>query len=204
MQRKIALLAKLEDEAAKGSIDFTLKNVTNQLNNSKQPSQDSAEPVASNSDINTNTKSSSESSTCTKPEIDTIENNENNEQPIGHNNLLVANENNGAAGSHEQHPLRESNSSDSINTITKTHRKQHSMSDESFQQQLERNAPNSSSGHRRAIKKTRVRTLVNKINTKIVKAEKAFFKSIFSYKNLFDEFKTIWFKQITTNNFINK
>ena len=155
LQRKIALLAKLEDETTKGSINLTLKNVTNQLNNSKQPPHDT-EPVVSNSEMNTTAKTNSESSTSNKSEIDTNENNANNEQPVGHNNLIVAsNENTGAA---IQQPLRESNSSDSINTITKTHRKQHSMSDESFQQQqLERNAPNSSSGHRRAIKKTRVR-----------------------------------------------
>lgn len=50
------------------------------------------------------------------------------------------------------------NSADSINSATKTHKKQHSMSNESFQQ-VDRKFSNLSTVNRRAIKKNRVSLL---------------------------------------------
>ncbi len=88
----------------------------------------------------------------------TINNSINNEDDNNENRTMSSIE------QRTQRPLAtltsEFNSSESINTLThtKTHRKQHSMSEDSFKQvqHLERNSSITSSNNRRAIKKAKV------------------------------------------------
>jgi hypothetical protein len=148
----------------------TLKNVTNQLNTKEPPqllSQLSNEGTIFNTGLN-NGENVNEHIEC-----ENSENDFNNvvDRQLNSNDVVMMDTTgelpesiNTTSQKNRAISLTEPefNSNDSINLINnesesvKTHRKQHSMSEESFHQQLTRNTPYSSSSHRRAIKKTRV------------------------------------------------
>jgi hypothetical protein len=177
LQRKLASFAKQIEEPFKSNEnidhDATLKNVTNKLNN-KTNEEDTSLNIKINStnntiDTNENSyvnneninKSISEDSSNTDPITSTEKSILRQAKSLQDNSVLQQQRTTSTIAI----SIPDFNSSDSINTLTsKTHRKQHSMSDESFKHlPIDRNAPNSSSNRRRAIKKTRVSDMYNNL-----------------------------------------